>query len=276
MSSSTASSSLSSNIYITVPVTDPVKLKPHEVCRNVEVVLLKKLKKQFEGKCSYHGYIQRDSIKIVHVTCGKIKDIHLNGDVEYTVTYNASICNPLEGSVIKAKVVNQNMYGILAESTKVLEIVIPKKDSDINQNLIKINDEIHIEVLAKKFEIGDRKIVVVGKIGKEKNKKLLDAAVASELAERDEEEDDDEDGDEEEDGEDEDDDEEGDEEGEGEDEKERDDKNSSADEEEDEEEEEVEDKEEDEEEDDMDVIDDGDGDGDGDDDDDVDMDDDDI
>jgi len=214
-----------SSIYIEVPVTDRVKLKPHQLCQNIKPLLVDLLKSKFEGKCAYHGYIEKGSItedSIVNYSSGKVRDVLLNGDVEYVVTYNAKICNPAKGSIVKAKVVNQNMYGILADAQKVLEIIIPKKDSDVDVdlNLIKTGDEIHVEIIGKKFELGDTKMTIVGKIGRDKNKKLLDAAqlvldkIAADgiIQDLDPDEDEDEDDEENEDEEEEDEEEEGDEE----------------------------------------------------------------
>jgi hypothetical protein len=72
-----------------------------------------------------------------------------------------------------------NRFGILAEvriaedhySTSVLEIIIAKNSvsivSDIDLDKIKIGDEVNIEVVGKKFNLGDKKISVIGKIVKE-------------------------------------------------------------------------------------------------------------
>jgi hypothetical protein len=100
----------------------------------------------------------------------------LNGDVEYIVKYSADVCNPAVGSSVKAKVVNQNMFGILAECSikngsitrPVLEIIIAKvsstNDPEVNVESVNVGDIINVEIVGKKFELDDTKITIVGKI----------------------------------------------------------------------------------------------------------------
>jgi hypothetical protein len=103
-------------------------------------------------------------------------DVSLNGDIIYNVQFYASVCNPSVGSIVQAKVINTNKFGILAECTillrnenvPILEIIIAKSSIDENNTVnienIKPHDLITIEVLGKKYELNDKKISVVGKI----------------------------------------------------------------------------------------------------------------
>jgi hypothetical protein len=81
------------------------------------------------------------------------------------------VCNPVIGSVVRAKVVNQNKFGILAEvaingTDPVLEIIITKMVEQGEPALgnINVGDMINVEILKKKFELGDEKIKNVGRI----------------------------------------------------------------------------------------------------------------
>ena len=122
---------------------------------------------KFEGVCSYHGYIKTGSIAVVKYTAGMIKDVCLNGDVEYHVTYEAQVCNPAIGSILEATVLDQNAFGIIAEvklqSLPILEIVIIKKDMEEDIS-VERGQVINVEIIKKKFEVGDRVILNVGKI----------------------------------------------------------------------------------------------------------------
>jgi len=174
------------SLFIRALLNDNVKLKPKFVTKNSTKFILERLKKTFEGCCTYHGYIKVDSIEIVKVSCGLIKDVTLNGDTIFNVTYYADVCNPIIGSVVSAKVVNTNMFGILAENGvdidgtfyPILEIIVAKNSSvksDVDLEKIKIGDVVNIEVVGKKFELNDLKITVVGKvIENQKQKKELD------------------------------------------------------------------------------------------------------
>ena len=162
-------------IFIKAQLVDKVKLSPRALCKNKTLLFQNLLAERFEGVCTYHGYIKKGSVSVIKYTAGIIKDVFLNGDVEYHVTYDALVCNPAIGSTVRAKVVNQNMFGILGEvsvlyngqTIPVLEIIITKMtDVDAASPLddVKIGDMINVEILKKKFELGDEKILNVGKI----------------------------------------------------------------------------------------------------------------
>jgi DNA-directed RNA polymerase subunit E'/Rpb7 len=167
-----------SDIFVKVLLNDNVKLKATQLGKNVKEILSHQLKKKYEGTCSHHGYILQDSISIQHYSAGKIIDISLNGDVLYNVVYQAHICNPCIGGVIKCKTVNKNKFGLLAiseilintKNIQILEIIIPQTMSDTTN--IKIDDIIYIEIVGKKFELNDKKISIIGKISSKKSENL--------------------------------------------------------------------------------------------------------
>lgn len=166
------------NIFVKVLLNDNVKLKATQLGRNIEDILSHQLKKKYEGFCSHHGYILQDSIAIHEYSAGKIIDISLNGDVLYSVSYYAYICNPCIGGIIKCKTINKNKFGLLAVSEvsinnttiQILEIIIPQTMSDTTA--VNIDDILYIEIVGKKFELNDKKISIIGKISSKKSENL--------------------------------------------------------------------------------------------------------
>ena len=164
------------NIFIKTLLKDRIQLRPDQLSNDIKKTLLAILKSRFEGTCSHHGYIKPDSIEIEKYSAGSIQTSQFNGYVLYTIHYRAKICNPSTGSIISAKIMNKNSFGKLAVAfidpdTPVLEIIIPKKMvniiHDVNEEEfenLKEGDYIHIEIIAKKFELKDTKINVVGRI----------------------------------------------------------------------------------------------------------------
>ena len=154
--------------FTNIVLKDRLTVAPEHLNANINNYILRSLKSIFEGKCSKHGYIKPGSINLVSKTYGTIVSSFLNGTVSYDVTFSAYVCNPQIGSVIKAVVVNSNMFGVLAEygipingiMVPMIEIIIAKKNTDID---ISIGQEINVEVVGKKFELNDTKIIVVGK-----------------------------------------------------------------------------------------------------------------
>jgi DNA-directed RNA polymerase subunit E'/Rpb7 len=165
------------SLFMRIMIKDKVKLQPANVGLNIKEEITKKLLKRFEGICTRHGYIRKGSVEVLKISLGKVEMTTLNGDITYTVQYTADVCNPSLGCSIKAKIINMNKFGILAEAgirlddgayIPVLDIIIAKQavghQSEINLDKLHINDEVTIEVLGKKFELNDTKISIVGRV----------------------------------------------------------------------------------------------------------------
>lgn len=162
----------SSSIYVKSLLTDNIRLKPWHIGGRFKQAMHRQLVRKLEGVCSHHGYIRPTSIHLFKWKPGVLRMASLNGDVTYQVQFYADVCNPVNGMVLNAKIVNQNKFGLLAESieTNVLEIVVPRNlvstSDEMNSvmNDLKVDDIVKIEVIGKKYELGDCKISVVGKI----------------------------------------------------------------------------------------------------------------
>lgn len=167
------------NIFQNMLLNEKIKLEPQLLTKNYREVLKHILNKKIGNKCTKYGYIKSDSLKIYKVNPGEIEQSSLNGYCIYNVYFYADLCNPYSGQYIEAKINNINTFGILALSgyvggddkfTTVLEIIITKDKnnknitSSVDIDNLNINDSIIIEVIGKKFQLGDLKIQIVGKV----------------------------------------------------------------------------------------------------------------
>lgn len=166
-------------VFVKSLVTEHVKLKPLELGNNYKEVLLQKLRGSLEGKCTRHGYVRSGSVRLYKVSSGAIADLQLNGDVTYTVLTYIDVCNPSVGSIVRARVVNTNRFGILAhcglqgpngDFTPVLEIIVAKNgmtavaSTTVDVESVRVGDTLDVEIMGKRFEIRDTKISSVGRI----------------------------------------------------------------------------------------------------------------
>ena len=148
-----------------------------QITSKIDNVLLKKIKEEIEGKCINEGFIMKDSIVITRRSLGRLMASHFNGDVIYNITYKAKVCNPHEGQIIKSVVTNINKMGVLAnvynDDNYPLNILLAKQHHINNEYFSKLveGDIIYIEILGKKFEFGDTKIAVIGKLSEKQTKK---------------------------------------------------------------------------------------------------------
>ena len=163
---------MTSNLFIPIKFKTTISLEPKEINSKFNDVILNKLKKNLENVCSKHGFIKKDSLKIIKRSCGMFKSQHFNGNIIFNIQCVAEICNPAIGSIIKCKVKAKNLFGILAEGLYddviILEIIVPKNtagiQSDVNIDTLNIGDEIKIEVCGKKFQLFDKNISIIGRV----------------------------------------------------------------------------------------------------------------
>jgi DNA-directed RNA polymerase subunit E'/Rpb7 len=165
-----------SKMFMPIKFNTTIILTPNELNKNFESTILTKIKATLENSCSKHGYIKKDSIKIIKRTPGYIKESHFNGNIAYDLNCIAEICNPAQDSVVKCIVKAKNNLGLLAigkyEEMAILEVIIPKISSgilsDVNIDNINIGDEINVIVCGKKFTLYDKMISIIGRIIKDK------------------------------------------------------------------------------------------------------------
>ena len=171
---------MNNDLFIPIKFTSSIFLKPHEVKNNIEEVFLEKIRNKYEGICTKHGYIKKNSIKIIKRSIGTIIKQHFNSNIQYNFQCIAEILNPVKGSIIKCIIKNKNAMGLLAqgfyENDNILEVIIPKISagiiSEINLDTLNINDEIYVEVFGKKFNIFDKSISIIGKAIDPSNKNI--------------------------------------------------------------------------------------------------------
>jgi len=165
-----------SKLFMPIKFNTTIILTPNELNKHFENSIITKIKATLENSCSKHGYIKKDSIKIIKRSPGYIKESHFNGNIAYDLNCIAEICNPAQDSIVKCIVKAKNNLGLLAidkyEDMAILEVIIPKITSgilsDVNIDNIGIGDEINVIVCGKKFTLYDKMISIIGRIIKDK------------------------------------------------------------------------------------------------------------
>jgi len=178
---------MSNELFIPIKFKTNVILQPNELSKTFEETILKKLKNNLENVCSKHGFIKKDSIKIIRRSMGNIKQQDFTVNINFTIECIAEICNPAQGSIIKCKVKGKNLLGLLAEgfynNIPILEIIVPKMSagiqSEIDIDKVNIGEEIKIEVCGKKFQLFDKHISIIGKAIKNKEELIKTTIVES-------------------------------------------------------------------------------------------------
>ncbi len=164
-------------MFMPIKFNTTIILTPSEMTASFDSIVYNKVKSTLENCCSKHGYIKKDSIKVIKRSAGYFKESHLNGNVAFDLNCIAEICNPAQDSIIKCEIKAKNNLGLRAigiyEDMAILEVIIPKItsgiQSDVNIDNIKIGDHVNVQVCGKKFTLYDKMISIVGKIIKDKD-----------------------------------------------------------------------------------------------------------
>lgn len=140
-----------------------VHIESRFIQRNIHTALLAQLRHKLEGVCGPEGYIQRQSITIVSSSMGRLNLIQ--GGVDYSVRFQADVCFPHPGQVLKAPVVVKSKIGLHLEQTP-LRVLLPRDLHIGNEGFENVQEkqEVEFEVVGAKFQQGDDHIVVLGKL----------------------------------------------------------------------------------------------------------------
>lgn len=162
-------------LFVPLKFKASVQLNPAELGKDLGEVIHMKLKKTYEGVCSRFGYIKPGSLQVLQRSFGQFVKQHFNGHIRFEVVMMGDVCNPLTGMVVTAQVRNRNQMGIKAESfievgdkiVPVLDIIIPKRSagihSDLDLDTLEIGDNIHVEVVGKRYQLNDTRISIIGR-----------------------------------------------------------------------------------------------------------------
>ena len=169
-------------IYTNMILERKVGISPKQLkkAKNIDEILLSNLKNEIDGKCIHEGYVRPNSIKIYERSIGSISDGHFNGNMFFNIRFSVNLCNPAEGSIISCTAHSINKMGILGGigiiGKSPLLILLARQHHIDNDLFSQINegDSISIEIIGKKYELGDKQINVIAELkSKEKTIKML-------------------------------------------------------------------------------------------------------
>jgi len=156
-----------------------ISLYSSELNKDIDNIILKKLKGIYEGYCKDNCFIMNNSINILNRTIGKIETHEGKNVIKYDVRYSCDIISPTKGEQIEVIVSNINKMGIISyikieekynKSEKDFDnsplIVIIPNDMIFNYNITDINigQKLKVEILGFRIKFRNDKIQVVCKI----------------------------------------------------------------------------------------------------------------
>ena len=164
------SSGKNNDLYNKTILKTKIVIQPNNIDNNIENTIYQKIKDKVSNKCIEAGYVQPDTIKILHISEGIVRLSDLNGSINFNVSYEAIICNPFENQILVCNVLEINKTTVQAyiedKEHSPLNIFLTKQHNLNNEEYVnlKTNDKIQVEVLYKNYNFNDKQILVFSKL----------------------------------------------------------------------------------------------------------------
>ncbi len=169
---------------------DKVTLTPGDLSREItsfDELLLEKLKKNIEGKCSSHGYVIPGSLELLSRSMGSVEKGRFTSDFIYYLKAQGKVLNPPEGLQVDGEVIKKNKMGLYVIINDAIRIMIPRDLHIGNEKFeaIQIGDKIRVEIKKSRFQVNDTHILSIAEYIQTLNN-FAKAAEAAEEAEAEE------------------------------------------------------------------------------------------
>jgi len=159
---------INKDLYKTLLLEENIYIKPSDLNKKIDDIILLKLKKNIEGKCVKYGYVMPNSIEIKKRSLGIINNASFDGNTTYKINYTANVCNPTINQIIQCKVGHINKSQVICyidiSEHSPIEIYLFKHNHVGNNEFLelKYNDIINIKVGISNFKYKDKQIVCIG------------------------------------------------------------------------------------------------------------------
>ena len=146
---------------------EKVSLSPKDM--NTEILsfddlLLRKMRKQIEGKCTKHGFLIPGSLTMLSRSYGYMEKGTFTADSMYYIKAQGRVYNPPNGTVVEGVVMRKSkagLYIIIEQAVHVMvvrDLHIGNKEFDS----VELGDTIRVEIKKSRFQINDPHILSIG------------------------------------------------------------------------------------------------------------------
>lgn len=146
---------------------EQVSLTPKDMrirVESVEDLIRDKLKARLEGRCSRHGYVLPDTIKVLSRSMGSLEKGRFTGSIIFNIEAEGKVLNPPEGIIIEGEVIRKNKMGMYVSYKDAIRVIIPR-DLHIGDEAfeaVEIGETVEVVVKKSRFQVNDPYILSVG------------------------------------------------------------------------------------------------------------------
>ena len=156
-----------------------ISIYPSDLNKDIDNIILSKLKKTYEGYCKDNCFVLNNSIKLINKSLGKIETHENKNIIKYDIKYSCDVISPTKGEQMNIKVENINKMGIIGyieiddkysvsekpfENSPLLVMVPNDEINNYNVNDINIGQKLKVEILGYRIKFRNDKIQVISKI----------------------------------------------------------------------------------------------------------------
>ena len=132
---------------------------------DLDGLLLQKISTRMEGKCSRHGFVLPDTMKILSRSMGYVEKGRFTGDIIFHLQLEGKVLNPPAGQSIVGTVVRKNKMGMyVSYDDDSIRIILPRDIhiGDEKFEAVQIGERVRVEIQKSRFQVNDPYILSVG------------------------------------------------------------------------------------------------------------------
>ena len=155
---------INSELYKTLLLEECIYIKPIELNKKIDDIILYKLKRKVEGRCLKYGYIIPNTVEIKTRSLGMINNASFDGSTTYKIKYTANVCNPVINQIIQCIVGNIDKSQVICyidtPEQSPIEIYLFKHNhvGNVEYESLKEGDIINVKIGGSKWEYKDTQI----------------------------------------------------------------------------------------------------------------------
>jgi hypothetical protein len=125
---------------------------------------MEKLREVLENKCSEHGFVVPNTLKLISRSMGYFENGRFTGDAVYHIKSEGRVILPADGVHVIGTVLRKNRMGLYITYRDALRIQVPRDLHLENEEFdsITIGDTVEVELKKSLFQINDEYILTNG------------------------------------------------------------------------------------------------------------------
>lgn len=153
----------------TVIFEEKIALTPIELRKQItsfDEILIEKLKKSLEGRCSRHGFVIPGSLELLSRSMGVLEKGRFTADILFYLKAQGKVYNPPEGFEVEGEVIRKNKMGLYLIVADAIRVMVPR-DLHIGSEdfeSIEMGDRIRVLLKKSRFQVNDSHILSIGQL----------------------------------------------------------------------------------------------------------------